>query len=219
MRSIVRAALTVILSAFAAVLALPGTVQAAGTIPSHLSVGVNNPTCVGCTASATVSLWFDDYADPAGSVIHIQRTFGGEVTQLPDLTLTGSDWFYDYPQAEGTYEYLFTFDGDDTHAPAQSTGTITAQRQASYTAMNVWASSRKTLSAYAYLAPCHLNCVLVIMAGNAKGTTWEVARFTVPENGGSTPTFSFASKGVTQVYATYAGDDWYLPAQSPIYGV
>lgn len=41
-----------------------GAAAAAGTVPSHLSLAVNNPSCVGCTVSMTVSLSLDDYGDP-----------------------------------------------------------------------------------------------------------------------------------------------------------
>ncbi|PWU43467.1 hypothetical protein DLJ46_31430 [Micromonospora globispora] len=183
-------------------------------VPSHLNLSANNPSCAGCTISGTLALWFDDYVDATGSVIHMQRTFNGEVTPLPDIVLASSgNWFYDYPQAAGTYEYLATFDGDDVHAPAQATATVTVERRTSYVGMNVWANPQGTLHMYANLAGCHVNCELVVTAAS-DSRTWEVARFTLPEGGGYTPTISFKRQGATRVIASYAGDDWFLPAQA-----
>jgi hypothetical protein len=183
-------------------------------IPSHLSLSANNPSCAGCTVSGTVSLWFDDYADATGAVIRMQRTFNDEVTHLPDIVLGSSgNWFYDHPQTAGTYEYLASFDGDDRHAPATATATVTVERQAAYVGMNVWSNPQSTLHMYASLAGCHTNCDLVVTAATAT-RSWEVARFTLPEGGGSTPTISFQRRGATRVIVSYAGDDWYLPAQA-----
>jgi hypothetical protein len=210
----IRSAVAVMVMAIAAVMLAPVSAQAAGTIPSHLSLSVNNPSCAGCTASGSIALWFDDYTSATGSIVHLQRTLSGVVTALPDVTLTDSgNWFYDYPQVAGTYDYLATFDGDDLHAPAQATATITVERRVNSIGMNVWSQPHGTVHAYAYLAGCHLNCVVVFSAGTDT-KTWEVTRVSVPEGGGYTPTITFKRQGATRVYASYAGDDYWLPAQS-----
>jgi hypothetical protein len=53
----------------------------------------------------TVSLYFDDYSDPTGSLVHVTRTGDGTTTALPDLVVDSGSWpwFYDYPTVEGLY--------------------------------------------------------------------------------------------------------------------
>jgi hypothetical protein len=189
---------------------------AAGTVPSHLSLGVNNPSCVGCTVSMTVSLSFDDYSDPTGSVVHVTRTVGGTTTALPDL-IVGSGtwpWFYDYPTIEGLYHYVFSFDGDAIHAPAEATADVTVERRAVSLGLNVWSDPHGTGHVYAYLSDCHSNCVVVLSVSSGTKPPREIARVEVPVGGGYTPTVDFKRKGATAVYASYAGDDWFLPAQT-----
>jgi hypothetical protein len=189
---------------------------AAGSIPSHLSLGVNNPSCVGCTVSMTVSLSFDDYSDPTGSVVHVTRTVGGTTTALPDL-IVGSGtwpWFYDYPTVEGLYHYVFSFDGDAIHAPAEATADVTVERRAVSLGLNVWSDPHGTGHVYAYLSDCHSNCVVVLSVSSGTKPPREIARVEVPLGGGYTPTVDFKRKGATTVYASYSGDDWFLPAQA-----
>ena len=69
-----------------------GVAAAAGPVPSRLTVGVNNPSCVGCTVSMTLSLSFDDYADPTGSVVHATRTVGDVTTALPHVIVGSGTW-------------------------------------------------------------------------------------------------------------------------------
>ena len=189
---------------------------AAGTVPSQLSLGVNNPSCVGCTVSMTVSLSFDDYSDPTGSVVHVTRTVGGTTTALPDL-IVGSGtwpWFYDYPTIEGLYHYVFSFDGDAIHAPAEATADVTVERRAVSLGLNVWSDPHGTGHVYAYLSDCHSNCVVVLSVSSGTKPPREIARVEVLVGGGYTPTVDFKRKGATAVYASYAGDDWFLPAQT-----
>ncbi len=220
MRSQVRSVLIFFVAAVVAALVAPPGAHAAGTIPSHLNLSLNNPSCTGCTVSGTVGLLFDDYADTTGSVIHLQRTLNGAVTNLPDYVVGSSDfWFYDYPQVEGVYEYLATFDGDDLHAPAQATASVTVERQQSYVGMNVWTGPANTVYFYVGFAVgfsgCHTNCEVVVTAAT-ETREWEVARFTFPQGSGTSPTISFKRQGATKVTASYAGDGYYLPAQSTL---
>jgi hypothetical protein len=177
---------------------------------------VNNPSCVGCAVSMTVSLYFDDNGDPTGSVVHVTRTVGGTTTALPDL-IVGSGiwpWFYDDPTVEGLYHYVFSFDGDAIHAPAEATADVTVERRAVSLGLNVWSDPHGTGHVYAYLSDCHSNCVVVLSVSSDNKAPREIARVEVPVGGGYTPTVDFKRKGATVVYASYAGDDWFLPAQA-----
>ena len=193
-----------------------GVAAAAGPVPSHLTVGVNSPSCVGCTVSMTLSLSFDDYADPTGSVVHATRTVGEVTTALPDV-IVGSGtwpWVYDSPTVEGLYHYVFSFDGDAVHAPAETSADVTVERRAVSLGLNVWSDPHGTGHVYAHLSNCHTNCVVVLSVSSGTKSPREIARVEVPVGGGYTPTLDFKRKGATTVYASYAGDDWFLPAEA-----
>jgi hypothetical protein len=53
-------------------------------------------------------------------------------TALPDITVGSGTWpwFYDYPTVEGLYHYVFSFDGDAVHAPAETSADVTVERRA-----------------------------------------------------------------------------------------
>ena len=187
---------------------------------------VQLPTALSATASAT-SIYVGQpvivsgvlSSGPAalpGSAVTVRRSCNGSNAILVGTVLTGTDGSYavsDSPP-EGTCAYRASFAGDSTYAAAGSASvSVKVQRQVtslSISQVRGTGSAKKTVTITAHLGTTHVNRVVTITATPSGGASVTLASGTVNANGNLVATYQ--PKTTTTYTATFAGDDWYLPA-------
>jgi hypothetical protein len=151
----------------------------------------------------------------AGNTVTIRRGCNGSNATFVGTVLTGTDGSYaasDLPP-EGTCAYQASFAGDSTYAAASASVTVTVQRQVTsltISAVRGTGSAKKTVTITARLGTTHVNRVVTITATPSGGASVTLASGTVNANGNLVATYQ--PKTTTTYTATFAGDDWYLPA-------
>jgi len=187
---------------------------------------VQLPTALSATASAT-SIYVGQpvivsgvlSSGPAalpGSAVTVRRSCNGSNAILVGTVFPGTDGSYavsDSPP-EGTCAYQASFAGDSTYAAAGSASvSVKVQRQVtslSISQVRGTGSAKKTVTITAHLGTTHVNRVVTITATPSGGASVTLASGTVNANGNLVATYQ--PKTTTTYTATFAGDDWYLPA-------
>lgn len=174
----------------------------------------------------TLSGWLSSATLPLGGrAVTVQRSGCGSSTAITvATTVTGTDGSYavlDTPPG-GTCLYGVTFAGDSAYAASSAALTLTLARRVpalSISQARGTGSAKKIVTVTAHLGATHGNRVLTITATPRGGLPVTIASGTVGDaTGDLVGTYQPRASTTTTYTATFAGDDWYLPATALVTG-
>jgi len=209
-------------------------VHPAATASAYVGVVVATlPTAMSMTASmdhgfvglpVTLSGSLSSASAPLGGrSVTVRRTgCGGSNLFTVGTVTTGLDGVYSISDTppEGTCFYQASFVGDNTYAATSATLTLTVVRR--ITALSIsqvrgTGAAKKTVTVTAHLGTTHVSRVVTITATPSGGLPVTIASGTVNATGDLVGTYQPRTTTTTYT-ATFAGDDWYLPATALITG-
>jgi hypothetical protein len=168
--------------------------------------------------------WYVQLTDASGVTLSGRRVEltrrDGDADTLLDYRFTdqsGNATLQTVAGDPGTYTYTVRYPGDEAAAPARFQTVIAVEKFTGSVAVQAelgTGKTRRTATVTGYLGSWHTNRVLTITATPDGGTPTVIGQGEVGE--ANTLTVQYQMRSATTFTVSYAGDDWYTPAQESV---